>query len=63
MTIHRIEVPPALDARSTGSLAAAIERAAAEPRGVIVQMSKPSLNGDLWAAGPNHPPRSVGADA
>jgi enoyl-CoA hydratase/carnithine racemase len=36
MTIHRIEVPPALDARSTGSLAAAIERAAAEPRGVIV---------------------------
>jgi len=36
MTIHRIEVPPALDARSTGILAAAIERAAAEPRGVIV---------------------------
>jgi enoyl-CoA hydratase/carnithine racemase len=36
MTIHRIEVPPALDARSTEGLAAGIERAAAEPLGVIV---------------------------
>ena len=36
MTIHRIEVAPALDARSTESLAASIERAASEPRGVIV---------------------------
>ena len=36
MTIHRIEVPPALDARSMAALADHIERAAAEPRGVIV---------------------------
>jgi enoyl-CoA hydratase/carnithine racemase len=36
MTVHQIEVPPALDARTTESLAERIGRAAAEPRGVIV---------------------------
>jgi enoyl-CoA hydratase/carnithine racemase len=36
LTIHRLEVPPALDARSTGTLADRLGRAAAEPRGVIV---------------------------
>jgi len=35
-TIHRIQVPPALDARSASRLAADIEEAAAQPRGVIV---------------------------
>jgi enoyl-CoA hydratase/carnithine racemase len=35
-TIHRVRVPPTLDARSTGALADDIERAIAEPRGVIV---------------------------
>ena len=35
-TIHRVQVPPMLDARSTGELADTIERAIAEPRGVIV---------------------------
>lgn len=35
-TIHRVQVPPALDARSTEELADSIERAIAEPRGVIV---------------------------
>ncbi len=34
--IHRVQVPPTLDARSTGELADTIERAIAEPRGVIV---------------------------
>ena len=34
--IHRIQVPPALDARSTGELAEGIERAISQPHGVIV---------------------------
>src|SRR2546428_13549518 len=36
MTIHRIQVPPALDARTTGELADNLERAAAQPGGVIL---------------------------
>jgi enoyl-CoA hydratase/carnithine racemase len=36
VTMHRILVPPALDARTTGELAERIEHAAAQPRGVIV---------------------------
>jgi enoyl-CoA hydratase/carnithine racemase len=36
VTIHRIRVPPALDARSTGELADSLERAIAESGGVIV---------------------------
>jgi len=35
-TIHRIQVPPTLDARSTRELADAIEGAIAQPRGVLV---------------------------
>jgi len=34
--IHRIQVPAALDARSTGELAEGIERAISQPHGVIV---------------------------
>lgn len=34
--IHRVQVPPALDARSTGELAESIERAISPPHGVIV---------------------------
>ena len=34
--IHRVQVPPALDARSTGELAESIERAISQPHGVIV---------------------------
>ncbi len=34
--LHRIPVPPALDARTTGELAQRIEHAAAQPGGVIV---------------------------
>jgi len=36
MTIHRIQVPPALDARTTGELAGSIERAISESGGVIL---------------------------
>src|SRR2546422_11136811 len=36
MTIHRIQVPPALDARTTGELADNLERAAAQSGGVIL---------------------------
>jgi len=39
MTIHRIQVPPALDARTTGELADNLERAAAQPGGVILLTS------------------------
>lgn len=35
-TIHRIQVPPALDARTTGELAAGVERAIAQPGGVVL---------------------------
>jgi enoyl-CoA hydratase/carnithine racemase len=36
MAVHQIDVPPALDARVTEALADRVERAAADPRGVIV---------------------------
>jgi polyketide biosynthesis enoyl-CoA hydratase PksH len=35
-TLHRVQVPPTLDAGSTSELADSIERAISEPRGVVV---------------------------